>query len=222
MILYCDRASTRDIRPDSQLYLIRRGLQFVRGQGLQVGRFVLTPLHVIDRGVAHQARGQLSLHSEIATKRVVGIGPVVSTLPNADCTIFAAADGIRSEPLLEVEPEVRRGDRAVIDFLQPGPPHGVRLNRHCTTVDDLLTVSSYKYHSASGDQIRLTDANIIVLRGTVPVGVSGAPVWAAETGRIIGLVHGTSPEMRGTTLCLSPLPIVAELDRREEAFQHEF
>lgn len=172
-------------------------------QGIIFGSTVVLPLHALDRRELLRRPHLRLLRKGHEPSRLL----VRTEFPSADgvlCEIDGPAPS--AAPIHSLEDPAQRGQGVEIKYLV-WQGQQLTVAKRAAQIRDLVQVRRHDYTSASGSPIRIDDVRVTFLSLSVPRGLSGAPVYAAQSGAIIGFIHGNAEVNGGAAVCLAHRPL---------------
>jgi hypothetical protein len=175
------------------------------GQGIVWNSSLLAPLHVLDESLCAGGR-IVALYRVGCEKAALANLKLIQTFPSADAATFSLDCGLTVDSSVTFG-EKKAGDSNLIVQWLAFRRGGVYVQSIGCKIREIAKIGSYDYRSASGTIISVHNISAIFLDKQMPLGSSGAPVYHAGSGKILGFVHGNAAENDSFAICLDPIPI---------------
>jgi len=176
----------------------------VLGQVMQWRRYAVAPLHVLAPAAASS---MTLLDRDGAVRRIAGIH-LLAVDRAADLVLlllpdYAAGPQADALPAPATSTEYGLTGAVVgIDAVFHGcaPADGWRSRK--ATVRQLVLARRHQYRAASGERIAVEQVQVLFLSAPVSAGWSGAPVRLADSGAVLGFIHGNAGANGNAAVCL--------------------
>ena len=165
----------------------------------------MAPLHVLDEAICAGER-IVALYRAGCEKTALAKLKLIESFRSADAATFSVDCDLTADGSASFAEEKAEGDDLIVQWL------ALRRGAVCVQSTDckireIVKIGRYDYRSASGAILSVRNISAIFLDKQMPLGSSGAPVYRAESGKILGFVHGNAAENDSFAICLDPKPI---------------
>jgi len=202
------------MRPDLSALLGAQGQ--VLGQVVHWQRYAVVPLHVLDPeamttltllaadGTPVRVAGASVLAIDAAADQVLLRLPAGSRAadPGPAPPWAAAATASALNPASAAPGAASAGAAVLVHAVFPayGPGGGLRTSQ--AAVRQVVAVRRHQYRAASGACILTQDVLALFLSAPFAPGWSGSPVCRADSGAVIGFIHGNASANGANGVCL--------------------
>jgi hypothetical protein len=177
----------------------------ILGQGIIWNASLLAPLHVLDESTC-AGEQSVALYQVGCEKPALTKLKLIQYFPSADAAAFSVDSDLTAAGSVTFAEEKAEGNEWFVQWLT------FRRGAVCVEsmhgkIREIVKIDRYEYRSASGAIVSVRDISAIFLDKQMPLGSSGAPVYHAGSGKILGFVHGNAAENDSFAICLDPKPI---------------
>jgi len=180
----------------------------VLGQGIVWNASLLAPLHVLD-GSGCIGQPNVVLYQAGGQKAVVSKLKLIRSFPCADAASFSVDCDLPAQYSLKFAEQAHEGEKVIVQWLT-WRRGGIRVEAITSKIREMVKIDRYEYRSASDTIVKTRNISAIFLDKEMPLGSSGAPVYHADSDKIVGFVHGNAAANDSLAICLDPRSLWAD------------